>query len=138
MTVLRDWCASPSATANLPFRSPQANWKAECVERRPLRLEGGKDCKVLPILTAVRVTCGSTRNRGRLFNDAIHALRDRVERTFAWELRVVDRKTDAWSRWLQGVKARRGMNCASVAQANKTARVVWALLAKGDRYRHAA
>src|SRR6266571_181248 len=26
-------------------------WKAECVERRPLRLEGGKDCKVLPILT---------------------------------------------------------------------------------------
>ena len=26
-------------------------WQAECVERRPLRLEGGKDCKVLPILT---------------------------------------------------------------------------------------
>jgi transposase len=50
-------------------------------------------------------------------------------------LRVVDRKKDAWSRWLQGVKARRGMNCASVAQANKTARVAWALLAKGERYR---
>ena len=56
MTVLRDWCASPSATANLPFRSPQANWKAECVERRPLRLEGGKDCKVLPILTLPTIT----------------------------------------------------------------------------------
>jgi len=26
-------------------------WKAACVERRPRRLEGGKDCKVLPILT---------------------------------------------------------------------------------------
>jgi transposase len=50
-------------------------------------------------------------------------------------LRVVDRKKDVWSRWLQGVKARRGMNCASVAQANKTARVAWALLAKGARYR---
>jgi transposase len=49
-------------------------------------------------------------------------------------LRVVDRKTDAWSRWLQGVKGRRGMNCASVAQANKTARVAWALLATGERY----
>jgi hypothetical protein len=45
MTVLRDWCASPSATAHLPFRSPQANWKAECVERCPLRLEGGKTVK---------------------------------------------------------------------------------------------
>jgi hypothetical protein len=33
------------------------------------------------------------------------------------------------------VKARRGINCASVAQANKTARVAWALLAKGDHYR---
>jgi len=50
-------------------------------------------------------------------------------------LRVVDRTTDAWSRWLHGVKARRGMHCASVAQANKTARVAWAVLAKGDRYR---
>jgi transposase len=53
-------------------------------------------------------------------------------------LRVVDRQTDAWSRWLQGVQVRRGTNCASVAQANKTAWVAWALLAKGDRYRRAA
>ena len=53
-------------------------------------------------------------------------------------LRVVARKTDGWSRWLQRVKARRGANCASVAQAHKTARVAWALLAKGDRYRRAA
>jgi transposase len=53
-------------------------------------------------------------------------------------LRVVDRKTDPRSRWLQGVKARRGKNCASVAQANKTARIAWALLAKGDHYRQAA
>src|SRR4030095_9947518 len=53
-------------------------------------------------------------------------------------LRVVDRKTDPRSRCLQGVRARRGKHCASVAQANKTARVVWALLAKGDRYRPAA
>jgi len=28
-----------------------SRWKAECVARRPLRLEGGKDCKVLHILT---------------------------------------------------------------------------------------
>jgi transposase len=53
-------------------------------------------------------------------------------------LRVGARKTDPRSRWLQGVKARRGKNCARVAQANKTARVVWVLLAKGERYRPAA
>ena len=53
-------------------------------------------------------------------------------------LRAVDRKTDPRSRWLQGVKARRGKHCASVAQANKTARVAWALLAKDGHYRQAA
>jgi transposase len=52
-------------------------------------------------------------------------------------LRVVDRKTDPRSRWLQAVKARRGKPYASVAQANKTARIAWALLAKGDHYHHA-
>ena len=50
-------------------------------------------------------------------------------------LRVVERKTDAWSRWLQGVQVRRGMNGSSIAQATKTARVAWALLARGERYR---
>ncbi len=39
-----------------PTRVVRPNWKAECVERRPLRLEGGKDCKVLPILTWVGVS----------------------------------------------------------------------------------
>jgi transposase len=53
-------------------------------------------------------------------------------------LRGGDRKTDTRRRWLQGGKARRGMHCASVAQANKTARGAWALLAQGDRYRRAA
>ena len=57
-----------------PTRVVQPNWKAECVERRPLRLEWGKDCKVLPILTGMVVTpscysaagwvtTGSTRHR---------------------------------------------------------------------------
>jgi transposase len=37
--------------------------------------------------------------------------------------------------WLRGVLARRPARLASVAQANKTARIVWALLAKGGTYR---
>lgn len=53
-------------------------------------------------------------------------------------LRSVDRKTDPPSRWLQGIKARRGTHRASVAQANKTARVAWVVLAKGERYCPAA
>lgn len=38
-------------------------------------------------------------------------------------------------RWLNGVVARRGKFVAAVAQANKTARIIWNILAKGERYR---
>ena len=37
--------------------------------------------------------------------------------------------------WLRGVLDRRPVRLASVAQANKTARIVWALLARGESYR---
>lgn len=37
--------------------------------------------------------------------------------------------------WLQGVNERRGKFVASVAQANKTARIVWNVLAKGEEYK---
>jgi transposase len=53
-------------------------------------------------------------------------------------VRTVERKQDARSRWLQGVLARRGKNRAGVAQANKTARLAWVMLAKGERYRQTA
>lgn len=36
--------------------------------------------------------------------------------------------------WLQNLATRRGRFIASVAQANKTARIVWAVLARGENY----
>jgi len=50
-------------------------------------------------------------------------------------IRTADKKTDPRSRWIVGVVARRHKNVAAVALANKNARIVWALLAKGDVYR---
>lgn len=45
-------------------------------------------------------------------------------------------KDDERYRWLQDVCARRGINRAVVAQANKSARIIWAVLAKAEDYRH--
>jgi transposase len=42
---------------------------------------------------------------------------------------------DARSGWARRLSAARGPNVAAVALANKHARVRWALLARGDRYR---
>lgn len=37
--------------------------------------------------------------------------------------------------WLNAVRERRGKPCAYVAQANKTARIAWAIMAKGEVYK---
>jgi len=44
-------------------------------------------------------------------------------------------RDDATGRWIQRLVARRGHNRAVVALANKNARIAWALLAHGTRYR---
>lgn len=45
-----------------------------------------------------------------------------------------DNKTDKRSQWINDVKARRGIHIASVAVANKNARIVWALLSGNEHY----
>lgn len=53
-------------------------------------------------------------------------------------VRRAPNKTDARSRWIQRLVTERGTNRAVVALANKNARIVWALLSRGDQYRAAA
>lgn len=48
------------------------------------------------------------------------------------------RKTQGTSRWIDRMLLRRHTNIVIVAQANKTARIAWALLRRGDTYRAAA
>ena len=39
------------------------------------------------------------------------------------------------SRWIQGLITRRNKNIATVALANKNARIIWAVLSRGEDYR---
>ena len=50
-------------------------------------------------------------------------------------LRQCKLEGDARSRWVARISAARGPNVAAVAMANKNARILWALLSRGDRYR---
>jgi len=45
------------------------------------------------------------------------------------------RAAGATNSWLEHLAARRGANVAVVAMANKNARTIWAMLARGERYR---
>jgi transposase len=49
-------------------------------------------------------------------------------------VRAAATKDDARSRWINALRARRGVKIAAVAVANKNARIAWALLAKGRSY----
>jgi hypothetical protein len=53
-------------------------------------------------------------------------------------MRQLARRTDATSRWVTALHARRGFNKAVVALAAKHARLVWALLATGRTYQPTA
>ena len=47
---------------------------------------------------------------------------------------ALDGKTDKRSQWLRALIARQGTNKAAVALANKNARIIWALMNKGESY----
>ena len=53
-------------------------------------------------------------------------------------VRTAVRKTDTRSVWVNELRLRRGYNRATVAVANKNARVIWAVLTSGEPYRVAA
>ncbi len=49
-------------------------------------------------------------------------------------MRNLERRRDPRSVWADRLKMRRGTNIATVALANKNARVIWVLLTRGDKY----
>lgn len=53
-------------------------------------------------------------------------------------VQAASQKSDARSEWIKRLRDRRGKNVATVAVANKNARILWALLATGRPYRQAA
>lgn len=57
----------------------------------------------------------------------------------AWTvLHLVRDRTSPITQWADGLKERTHVNVAAVAMANKMARIAWAVLTKGERYRPAA
>lgn len=52
-------------------------------------------------------------------------------------VRVAARRTDPFSRWVNALRERRGINRAIVAVANKNARIIWAMLRNDAEYQPA-
>jgi len=81
---------------------------------------------------------GGTRRLGRITKRGDVYLRTLLIHGARSVLRQITRRTDATSRWVTALQARRGFNKAVVALAAKQARILWALLATGRTYTPAA
>jgi transposase len=53
-------------------------------------------------------------------------------------LNAAKNKENGRSRWMMSLAARRNKNIATVALANKNARIAWSILSRGESYRVAA
>ena len=80
---------------------------------------------------------GGTRRLGRITKRGDVYLRTLLIHGARAVMRQLTRRTDATSRWVTALKARRGFNKAVVALAAKHARIVWARLATGQPYQPA-
>jgi transposase len=81
---------------------------------------------------------GGTRRLGQITKRGDVYLRTLLIHGARTVMRHLARRTDATSRWVAALHARRGFNKAVVALAAKHARIVWALLATGRPYQPTA
>jgi transposase len=80
-------------------------------------------------------TGGKTSLSGHISKAGDRSLRRLLVLGASASLRHVRAKPDSGSPWIRGLLARRPVKVAVVAQAAKTARIIWAVLAKGEEYR---
>jgi transposase len=80
-------------------------------------------------------TGGKTRLTGHISKAGDRSLRRLLVLGASSSLRHVRAKPDKASPWIIGLLARRPVKVAVVAQAAKTARIVWAVLTSGETYR---
>jgi len=95
----------------------------------------GRECSAWLGLVPRQFSSGGKTLLGSISKRGDRYLRTNLIHGARSVLSKVDKKTDARSQWCAQLKARVGMNKASVALANKNARILWALMARGESYR---
>jgi len=79
-------------------------------------------------------TTGGKPRLGGIGRRGNHYLRRQMIHGARAVISRLDKHDDRRSRWLKALVARRGINRAIVALANKTARIAWALLTRNEEY----
>jgi transposase len=99
------------------------------------QFSSGRDFAAWIGLTAKQHSSGPKLRSGGISRQGDKALRRLFVLGASAVLRQARIRPDKASPWLNGILARRPVKVAVVAQAAKTARIVWAMLVSGESYR---
>ncbi len=96
---------------------------------------GGRQFSAWVGLTPRESSSGEQRRLGAMTRRGDTYLRTLLMHGARAVVHAARRRSDPRSRWIQELVARRGVHKAIGAVANKNARIIWALLQSGERYR---
>jgi len=85
-------------------------------------------------LTPREYSTGGKPRLGRISKQGDVYIRTLLVHGARTELNLTSKRSDAKSRWAEYIKLNKPWNKSAVALANKHARIIWAILAKGEEY----
>jgi transposase len=98
----------------------------------------GRDLAAWPGLVPRQITTGGKAKLIGISKHGNRYLRKRFIHGARTVLHLVNDRETPITRWVDNLKARTHVNVAAVAMANKMARIAWAVLTQGERYRPSA
>jgi transposase len=98
----------------------------------------GRDMAAWLGLTPKQHSSGGKTRLGRISKRGDKYIRMQLIHGARAALYAAKNKEDGRSRWVKNLAARRNKNIATVALANKNARIAWSILSRGETYRKAA
>lgn len=102
------------------------------------QFNSGRDMAACFGLTPRQHSSGGKNRLGRISKRGDKYIRMLLVHGARAALKAAQNKGDGRSRWVKNLADRRNKNIATVALANKNARIAWSILSRGESYRKAA
>lgn len=102
------------------------------------QFNSGRDMAACFGLTPRQHSSGGKNRLGRISKRGDKYIRMLLVHGARAALKAAQNKGDGRSRWVKNLADRRNKNIATVALANKNARIAWSVLSRGESYRKAA
>jgi len=124
-----------SAARSDPWRGP-ITAITMALSVNPANFESGRHFAAWLGLTPRERSTGGKQRLGRISKAGNERLRQLLVVGATAVIRVARPGRPSSSAWLLGLLARKPKKLAAVALANKVARIIWAMMARGEAYRH--